>query len=195
VGVKTVLNDDPMLTARGVSPARPMTRVVLDAGLDIPHTSALVTTAREHPLLVLASCDTFRHDAARVHALEKLGVRVEPVNMTGRHFPLEKTLRWMGEQTRWTHLLVEPGPGLAKGFRNFADRVWMFRSPKVLNDAHAPRAAGIFFPVTASLNVDGDDLSEHLNREGEAYFANVPSADFVMAEGSVRADKNVYPTE
>ena len=206
VGIRTVLNDDPLLTARGVRVTRPLTRIVLDSTLAIPQSSKLVLTAHEHPLVVLTSCDTFRGDGSSVKTLEKLGVRVEPVNMTGRHFPLDKVLRSIGEQTRWTHILVEPGPSLEAAFEPFADRIWVFRSPMLLNDPHAPRApfmpdharpepTGIMFTATGRLNVNGDELTEFLGRHTGSFFTNEPSADFVLAEEKIKADKNVRPTD
>jgi diaminohydroxyphosphoribosylaminopyrimidine deaminase/5-amino-6-(5-phosphoribosylamino)uracil reductase len=181
VGIRTVMKDDPMLTARGVEGARPLTRIVLDSTLAIPHESRLVKSAREHPLVVLASCEVFHKEPSRVQALERLGVRVEPVNTPNRHFPLEKVLGEIG-RAGVTHLMVEPGPGLAKSFLDLADRVWVFRSPKALNDPHGPRAVEVRLPIAGRIDLDGDTLTEYLNPQSPVFFGNTPSADFVLAQ-------------
>jgi diaminohydroxyphosphoribosylaminopyrimidine deaminase/5-amino-6-(5-phosphoribosylamino)uracil reductase len=169
-----------MLTARGVEGARPLTRIVLDPTLAIPVESRLVRTAREHPLVVLAACEVFHKEPSRVQALERLGVRVEPVNTPNRHFPLEKVLGEIGRAGA-THLVVEPGPSLARSFYGLADRIWVFRSPRVLNDPHAPDAVAVDFPVAGQVDLDGDVLTEYLNPKSPVFFENAPSADFVLA--------------
>jgi diaminohydroxyphosphoribosylaminopyrimidine deaminase/5-amino-6-(5-phosphoribosylamino)uracil reductase len=181
VAARTVVNDDPLLTARGVPEARPLTRIVLDSTLSIPLTSRLVATAREFPLVVLASRDVFRTNPSGVEALQRLGVRVEPVNMPGRHFPLDKVLEGIG-RAGVTHLLVEPGPTLARSFLAVADRLWVFRSPNSIVDDHAPRAPDIQpYAKTGERNVEGDVLTEYLNPRSPMFFAAEPSADFVLA--------------
>jgi diaminohydroxyphosphoribosylaminopyrimidine deaminase/5-amino-6-(5-phosphoribosylamino)uracil reductase len=180
VGIRTVMKDDPMLTARGVEGARPLTRIVLDPTLAIPHESRLVRTAREHPLVVLGSCEVFHQEPSRVQALERLGVRVEPVNTPNRHFPLEKVLEEIG-RAGVTHLMVEPGPSLARSFFHLADRIWVFRSPKVSNDPHAPGAVEFDLPIAGQMDLDGDTLTEYLNPKSPVFFGNTPSPDLVLA--------------
>src|SRR5205085_2753970 len=56
VGTNTVLNDDPLLTARGVAISdRKLLRVVLSNSLKIPLSSRLVQSARQSPVLVYCS--------------------------------------------------------------------------------------------------------------------------------------------
>ncbi len=82
VGVGTVIADDPQLTVRGVPmPRVAPTRVVFDRSARIPLDSALVRTARETPVIVVAA----EPDAARRDALEAAGVRVlEAVGLTAQ---------------------------------------------------------------------------------------------------------------
>jgi riboflavin biosynthesis pyrimidine reductase len=79
-----------------------------------------------------------------------------------------------------THLLVEPGPRLAATFlqQNLADRVWVIRSPRPLNEPDAPRAIAVPFPATASRTMDDDLLSEHLNPASPVFFHAAPSPEF-----------------
>src|SRR6266480_867945 len=68
-------------------------------------------------------------------------------------------------QTTITHLLVEPGPQTAETFlrQNLADRVWILRSPDVMNDPTAPIAARVPYPLVAKTPIGRDILSEYLN--------------------------------
>jgi diaminohydroxyphosphoribosylaminopyrimidine deaminase / 5-amino-6-(5-phosphoribosylamino)uracil reductase len=74
VGVGTVLSDDPQLNVRlhGLESCSPV-RVVLDSGLRLPLTSALVTTASRIPVWVIAAVDA---PAAPELALREQGVEV-----------------------------------------------------------------------------------------------------------------------
>jgi hypothetical protein len=62
------------------------------------------------------------------------------------------------------------------------DRLWVFRSPTVINDATAPAAAKIpaSFIKTGEVNLDGDTLTEYLNPASDVFFKTQPSADFVL---------------
>jgi diaminohydroxyphosphoribosylaminopyrimidine deaminase/5-amino-6-(5-phosphoribosylamino)uracil reductase len=68
VGSGTVEADDPMLTVRGVPVRRSPLRVVLSQDGSLVPDRALVTTAREHPTLLLC-------EGINSHGVEKEGVR------------------------------------------------------------------------------------------------------------------------
>jgi len=73
VGGETARVDDPMLTPRGdVSPIRPPVRVVLDPEAALDPDAALVRTARQAPVIVVAAAGA---GAGRT-ALEEKGVRI-----------------------------------------------------------------------------------------------------------------------
>jgi diaminohydroxyphosphoribosylaminopyrimidine deaminase/5-amino-6-(5-phosphoribosylamino)uracil reductase len=73
VGIGTALADDPSLTVRDAPPPRVApSRIVFDRGARLPVASVLARTARAAPTIVVAESPP----AARVHALEALGVRV-----------------------------------------------------------------------------------------------------------------------
>lgn len=142
VGLGTVLADDPMLTCRlegyeGRSPVR----LVLDAELDIPLTSALVRTACDVPLWVIAAEDAPAHRAA---ALNERGVEVlrAPRGADGRiHIPaMVKLLGLLG----LTRVMVEGGPTTAARFleAGVVDEVAVFRSPVILGSDAFPALAG-----------------------------------------------------
>jgi diaminohydroxyphosphoribosylaminopyrimidine deaminase/5-amino-6-(5-phosphoribosylamino)uracil reductase len=183
VGINTVLSDDPLLTARGVSEARPLCRMVLDTNLRLPMGSRLVQSAREHG--VWAFCGSAAERSDKAAALRDAGVRV-----IGCGIGEEGRLRLsdvLAACRGFTHLLVEPGPTIAASFLSagLADRIWIIRSPRKIAEPDAPRAPAIPWPATATANLDGDELSEYLNPASEVFFANNPSADF-LAINSLR---------
>lgn len=180
VGINTVLHDDPMLTARGVPGARPLTRVVLDSQLRLPPESRLAQSAREAPVIVCCCED----EGGPRRELETLGVRVEilPRDAGGR-VNIAAAMSRLYELIHPTHVLVEAGPTLARAFfeAKVADRVWVIQSPRRLGVPDAPRAAEVDWPATATASLDDDLLTEHLNPAGPAFFANEPSADLALA--------------
>lgn len=178
VGTNTLLADDPLLTARGVERPRPLLRVVLSNTLKIPFDSNLVQSAREHPVVVYCSEASDRDSAKQ---LRDQGIEVVVLANHDSHFSFADVLADLHARSV-THLLVEPGPTLARYMfgRSQADRVWVFRSPKSIDDATAPSAPKAEYPATGSLEIAGDVLTEYLNPQSPVFFAPQPSADFVL---------------
>ena len=86
------------------------------------------------------------------------------------------------------HVLIEPGPTLAKALLSIADRVWIIRSPKRLEDGlPGPRPDWTTLAKTAELTLGADVLSEYLNRSSDAFFYASPSADVVIESDSTPA--------
>jgi len=192
VGVNTVITDDPMLTARDVSgPTAPrkLIRVVLDSRLSIPMSSKLVRTARQ--VRTFAYFDARLADAERDRARALRDAGVEPVfaDRSSAGLNLEQILVSLGGFDV-THVLVECGPTLARGFfarQNLVDRVWVIHSPTKVDDATAPAGADVpgEFVKTGEIDIAGDCLIEYLNAASPVYFAPEPSADFVLAGGDI----------
>jgi diaminohydroxyphosphoribosylaminopyrimidine deaminase/5-amino-6-(5-phosphoribosylamino)uracil reductase len=180
VGIGTALADDPLLTARGVASSRPRRRVVLDRSLRLPPTSRLASTAREHPTIVC--CETGRNDGERRGALESLGVIVLPLDEVTLASALAAVIARDGPLT---HVLVEPGPTLARSLfeAGVIDRLWVFRSPRIIGDPRAPLAPDVpaTFVETGRLTVGDDTLIEHLDPRSDCFAAAVASADLVLA--------------
>jgi diaminohydroxyphosphoribosylaminopyrimidine deaminase/5-amino-6-(5-phosphoribosylamino)uracil reductase len=184
VGIGTVLSDDPLLTARGVLSARPLRRVVLDSRLRIPIHSRLVQSARDHSLIVYKSRGVVANDEFKKELLFKFGVEAYSAETDANGHPaLDYVLRHLEKSV--THLLVEPGPELARSFfrEKLVDRVWVFRSPMPIDDPTAPAAPGLpaDFLQTAELDLNGDRLTEYLNCASPAFFNNIASPDLRLA--------------
>jgi diaminohydroxyphosphoribosylaminopyrimidine deaminase/5-amino-6-(5-phosphoribosylamino)uracil reductase len=181
VGISTVLNDDPLLTARKVAHSRPLARIVLDSDLRLPVTSRLAQTPDLGRVIVFCSKEAAAYSGTRV-PLAAMGVEVHPVSADepGR-LSLPSILSQIGRMGI-THLLVEPGPTLAKSFiaSSLADRAWVFESLSVVDDHTAPQAVGFPDPPVAQTLIGTDTLSESLNRMSAVYFSPDPSADLLF---------------
>jgi diaminohydroxyphosphoribosylaminopyrimidine deaminase/5-amino-6-(5-phosphoribosylamino)uracil reductase len=181
IGIETALADDPLLTPRGATGARRVTRIVLDSHLRLPLSSNLVKTASEYPLLVYCaeSCDRWQRDGNAIGpGVEVVGTATD----SDGHIELREFLSRLPEAM--THLLVEPGPTLARSLfeRGLADRVWVFSSSTALNEPSAPSATPIpeHYLKTAELNREGDVLTEYLNPQSAVFFAPERSADLPL---------------
>jgi diaminohydroxyphosphoribosylaminopyrimidine deaminase / 5-amino-6-(5-phosphoribosylamino)uracil reductase len=190
VGTNTVLNDDPLLTARfGETPARQSIRVVLSNTLKVPLDSRLVRSARELPVVVYCSASSAASNQSAADSLRARGVAIVPLADQDGHFSFADVLKDLHSRGV-VHLLVEPGPTLTRYFfaRGQADRVWIFRSPNDIDagDGLAISAAPMVgYPPTGELKLAGDTLTEYLNPSSSAFFSAEPSADFILAsEGS-----------
>ena len=190
VGMNTVKADDPLLTVRGVVPCRPLHRVVLNRDLTLSMASRVVQSAREAPLIVICADAARREKPDHVRALESRGVEVVPMDTDGSgYIDLPDVLRLLGSRS-FTHLLVEPGPTLARSFlrQNLADRAWIFRSPNPVGDPTVPSALRIDYTPTGEAELNGDRLTEYLNPASPAFFSGEPSADLLLVRGfSARA--------
>jgi diaminohydroxyphosphoribosylaminopyrimidine deaminase/5-amino-6-(5-phosphoribosylamino)uracil reductase len=191
VGINTALADDPMLSARGVEIRRPLLRAVLDSELRLPMTSRLVRTAATSDVIVFCSTKAYiESDRVRVRERQDAGVRVVPLDFAREALPNEDaspklSLIEMLHHLDGTHLLVEPGPTLARSFlrQGLADRVWVFRSPVPINQPDAIAAANLDYPETGSTQIDGDYLTEYLNPNGNAFFSTEQSPDLRLITG------------
>lgn len=165
VGLGTALADDPSLTARDVEgPVRQPARVVFDSAARLPLKSALVRTARESPVVILAAADA---PADRVAALEAAGVDVARLE-GGPARRVAAGMAALGERGIQS-LLVEGGAELAGALIDgvAVDRLAWFLAPMLIGGREAPSALGgsgaatlALAPRLAGLQTEriGDDL-------------------------------------
>jgi diaminohydroxyphosphoribosylaminopyrimidine deaminase/5-amino-6-(5-phosphoribosylamino)uracil reductase len=184
VGRRTLVGDDPLLLARGVPQIRPLTRIVIMRRLDLSPSCQLLCTRDKGPIILCCSKESYERDGSSFLSLvggEGVSLLPLPEGPDGE-LSLAHLLEALG-RTTMTHLLVEPGPITAATFfrQNFADRVWVFRSPDRLNDETAPLAADVPFPAVAETLIGRDTLTEYLNPDSPVYSALEPSPDFVLA--------------
>src|SRR5437660_191451 len=145
VGVGTIIADDPLLTDRSGRPRRrPLTRLIVDSRLRLPHESRVVKTVQND---VVVLCSFAEENKKR--QLQELGIRVEQIpgpHADGRP-DMIGVARRLGE-LEITSLLIEGGAmvnwaALASGI---VDKVFLYYSPKILaGTGSVPFAAGMGF--------------------------------------------------
>ncbi len=142
VGIATVIQDDPLLTARPPGP-RVAVRVVLDSQARTPLTSQLVRTARDQPVLVATSRQA---PAERVEALRAAGV--ETLSLAGTPSdPNRPSLRCLLDELGrrcMTHVLLEGGAGvLGSAFDDgLVDECHVFVAPLLIGGRGALSPVG-----------------------------------------------------
>jgi len=126
VGSGTILTDDPLLTARGVYRARPLTRLIFDWRMRIPHTARVFSTLDAGPVIMVVLRREADHRLERQVVLEDAGVSLE----VHEERTLAPILRWLGAK-RLTSLVVEGGPALHEAFlrAGLVDRVQVLVTP------------------------------------------------------------------
>jgi diaminohydroxyphosphoribosylaminopyrimidine deaminase/5-amino-6-(5-phosphoribosylamino)uracil reductase len=134
VGSGTVLADNPKLDCRlpGMEDRSPI-RVVLDGSLRIPLDCALVQTAKERKLIVIAG-ENAANDAQK--ALEEKGAEIIRVQVTKDKFRkpvIADAMLELGKRGI-TRLLVEGGPMLSASLlqEDLVDEAVVVRAPKTL---------------------------------------------------------------
>lgn len=134
VGIETVMNDDPTLTARirRNPPCHQPLRIVLDSRLRIPTHSILARTAKDVPVWVACGSEAPVEKEAQ---LLDLGVHV--VRLPGSHggLGLQPLLQELGRNLV-NSLLVEGGGRVLGSFisAGLADDFHFFYAPKILGD-------------------------------------------------------------
>ena len=128
VGRKTVLADDPLLTARPPGP-RAAVRVVLTASGDLRAAGQLFDTARDGPPVLVV---TTAAGAAKLGAWAARGAEVLALADTGPQLVLAELGR-----RGMTNVLVEGGSHILGAFADAGelDEVWVFVAPKLIGGA------------------------------------------------------------
>lgn len=133
VGIGTVLEDDPRLTARPAGP-RVAARVVLDSAGRLPLESQLVRTAREIPVIVAATASVPQR---LVKLLVQRGCEVLRFEVNGP-VPIPSLLEELGRR-RFTNLMIEGGGRVLGAFldQGEVDRVEAYVAPILEGGSHA----------------------------------------------------------
>jgi diaminohydroxyphosphoribosylaminopyrimidine deaminase/5-amino-6-(5-phosphoribosylamino)uracil reductase len=143
VGMGTVVDDDPMLTARpsdGSLPPRLAQRIVF-CGHRLPTTeSKLVRTANDVPLVLMVSNQI---DQQQCDQLRRAGVVIITVDSNEPTTMAMQALQWMGRQSM-TNVMLEGGSGLLASFFECdqIDECQVYIGAKVVGGREAPGPIG-----------------------------------------------------
>ncbi|MEE2640553.1 MAG: bifunctional diaminohydroxyphosphoribosylaminopyrimidine deaminase/5-amino-6-(5-phosphoribosylamino)uracil reductase RibD [Planctomycetota bacterium] len=134
VGSRTVIRDNPTLTARPTGPRQP-TRMVMDSQALLPLDSHLLETAREIPVQVFSHQDA---DSQKIKAIRDAGAEVLQTEL-GPGERIDWILREMG-QRQMSYLLVEGGGGLLGEFFQAGeiDEVQCYVAPRIVGNGISP---------------------------------------------------------
>ncbi len=176
VGTNTVRNDDPQLTARGETVMRTPLRVVFSNSLDFGGKRRLIDD--ETPTLIY-TVEGERHDVTGP-GVDVVGLPATDNGLGGRRFSMLDAYRDLARRGVG-HLLVEPGPKLAKDLmsHDLADRVWVFGGQGDIGDDGLKAPACPWF-VSGTRELEGDVLRELLNPSSPVFFAPEASADLML---------------
>ena len=140
VGINTVLQDDPVLTARAGRrrPARPL-KVVVDTRLRMPPTARLLSDESPSPTLIAT---TARTNAKRA-PLVREGVEVMTLPARQGRVPLRMLCRRLVRRGIQSVLIEGGGEVLASAFaERLVDRVIFFIAPILIGGRTAPGSLG-----------------------------------------------------
>lgn len=140
-GIETVLLDDPQLTVRDPvllgedGLLRQPLRVVLDTHLRIPLSAKLL--AAKGPVMIVTTATA---DAAKVRALQDLGVEVLSLPLADGQLDVEALLRHLTQAHQCNEVLVETGARLAGSFvaQQRVDEMVIYMAPTLLGSEARP---------------------------------------------------------
>lgn len=128
VGSRTVLADDPLLTARGAWRGGPLARVVYDRRLRTPPSSRLFSTCAAGPVIIMSDASEVAAHPVRARALEAAGAEIELLEGEW----IRESLVRLGARGV-TSLIVEGGAALHAAFWEAGDvdhvRLYLAPSP------------------------------------------------------------------
>lgn len=133
VGSRTVLADDPELTARDVPLKRLAHRVVLDGRLRTPESCKLVKLAGKTPTILFTSRD--RAGTPKARRLAKRGVQVVAVAARNDRLLPKACLQALYRRDM-TNVVLEGGAVMLNSFfqRELVDEAWVFTAPFLSGD-------------------------------------------------------------
>jgi diaminohydroxyphosphoribosylaminopyrimidine deaminase/5-amino-6-(5-phosphoribosylamino)uracil reductase len=141
VGIKTVLHDNPRLTARArPGKDRDPVRIVLDTDLRIPENAAILNLDSDAETLII--CGELKN-RDKIRRLQRPGVECIAVGRSSDGVDLKAMLRLLGKRSI-TSVMVEGGAEIAgSAFRNHVvDKVCFFYAPRILGGDGIPICRG-----------------------------------------------------
>jgi len=135
-GITTILRDDPQLTVRHANwPGKKIARVILDPGLRLPPSAAVLAAREGGPVLVFAGPDA---PVKAAKALVGRGAEVVRAPAVRGRLDLSRVLAELGRR-EISSVLVEGGGAIATAFleSRLADKILLVVSPRLIGGAKA----------------------------------------------------------
>ncbi len=168
IGVNTVIDDDPLLTARPSKPT-PLTRIVLDTNLRTPLGCQLLETAGKSPVIIATSNQAVEKNKDLAKAIEQKGAELLIVPLKNDNLDLQYLVHELANRGI-AQLLVEGGPTVHSSFikAKLADEVIVYISPETLGPKGAIDIAPEMQQFTKDISPDsietkhfGNDIRIH----------------------------------
>lgn len=134
VGINTVKEDNPSLTARVEGGKNPV-RIILDSSLDIDLNAKVITDKQAQTIIAT----TDRAERSKVATLEKQGIKILVVDKDkNNHVDIAKLIDILGQQ-KICSILVEGGGSIHGSLieNHLVDRVYFFIAPKIVGGKNA----------------------------------------------------------
>jgi diaminohydroxyphosphoribosylaminopyrimidine deaminase/5-amino-6-(5-phosphoribosylamino)uracil reductase len=153
VGINTVIQDDPLLTAR-TGKGKTVTRIVMDNNLRIPPDSKLIATAIENPLIIFTRQASVNANQWIVQHILRAGGELLPYPDTNGRSNLFFLLDELSKRGI-SQLLVEGGPTILSSFlrESLADEIRVYVSPKILGSQGSAPVAGPLDTLTQQIGL------------------------------------------
>jgi diaminohydroxyphosphoribosylaminopyrimidine deaminase/5-amino-6-(5-phosphoribosylamino)uracil reductase len=145
VGSETLLVDDPMLTARLVHRARPLTRVVFDRRLRTSAASRVFSTLAAGPVIIMTTPESIDRDPSKARKLQDAGATLEPIHRGDLRHGLTRLA-----DGGIVSLLVEGGVTLQRAIwdEGLVDAVHLYIAPITLGPGGVAWLDSTTLPVT-----------------------------------------------
>ncbi|WP_010098401.1 bifunctional diaminohydroxyphosphoribosylaminopyrimidine deaminase/5-amino-6-(5-phosphoribosylamino)uracil reductase RibD [Ornithinibacillus scapharcae] len=133
VGINTVLDDNPSLTARIPNGRNPL-RVIMDTSLKVPMESNVITDKQAETWIFTSK----NHNERKKQQLDKMGIRVFVTSSEDKVDPNE-VVNILGEHLV-SSLFIEGGGNIHASFleNKLVDKVVLYFAPKLIGGQNAP---------------------------------------------------------
>ena len=153
VGINTVMADNPRLTARPNKGKTPI-RIVLDSFLRIPPDCKLLKTAKQVPVIIVASQQAVQDNPWVAKQIAELGAELLTYPDTHGKSNLYFLVEELGRRSV-TQLLVEGGPTVLTSFltENLADEINVYIAPRIFGSLGSVQLADSMDKLPRSLDL------------------------------------------
>lgn len=136
-GINTIIQDNPMLTARSSAKAKQPLRAVLDPFLAMPIDSCFAKSMHQYPSVIYCGIDQL--NTQKVDMLRSLGAQIEALPMHKGLFRIADVMEHLAKMKKYS-VMLETGSGVAESFlkEQLVDKCLFFYAPKIIGGSMSP---------------------------------------------------------